>query len=170
MKETLPSGAARWQILSYRRAVADLRALLSGVSEEAASEVPHPKLKNIVWHVGHLAWVRMTYIQELCPAYTGDWQLSAPEWKIYETGSAPPLLPEAYPPLSKLLHRYELAHQAWMNYLSALSEKDLQTTLEGYGEGTPLGDLLTFLSEHEAYHRGQIGLLRTLNGHERVFG
>ena len=64
-------------------------------------------------------------------------------------------------PISWLKETADRSYQKWDSYVRDMDEADFDTiikyqTTKGVPYETPIGDILTHLSHHAAYHRGQI--------------
>lgn len=64
-------------------------------------------------------------------------------------------------PVSWLKETADLSYKKWESYIMDMEEGDFGTIIKyqntkGEHHETPIGDLLTHLSHHAAYHRGQI--------------
>jgi len=109
----------------------------------------------INWILGHIVLTR-DFILEL----TGNKKLCSDKiQKIYKKGSDI-IKEETAENISSLLKKYNESQEILMK---TLSEKN-------YGDKEELNENLAGLGFHEAYHLGQIGLLRRMLGRESLIG
>jgi hypothetical protein len=132
---------------------------LEGLSHEESLEQPASGGNCLNWVLGHILATR-THVHRLL----GDEPVwSDAEAKRYERGSSP--IVEAGPgvlPLPRLVDDLRTSSTRLRDALERVSDDDLA---KRSGEGAqPVGDQLIALHFHEAYHAGQIGLLRRLVG------
>jgi uncharacterized damage-inducible protein DinB len=97
--------------------------------------------------------------------------MSGADAVTYKRGAPPLTNGHAALPFDQLLTDLERSQISLRGALSQLSPADLAQVMndQTMGErfaGQPLGELLAFLQFHEAYHCGQIGLLRRIAGKE----
>ncbi len=123
---------------------------------------PQPGGNCINWVLGHILATRIVLhrILGIEPPLTVD------AAKIYQRG-APPLAatdPHVLP-FDDLLSGYAKSQQLVVARIGELGADDLDCPSDNtdVGEGT-VGSLAAKLHFHEAYHAGQIGLLRRLSG------
>ena len=133
---------------------------LVGDFTDADWQVADPAGHNPRWIVGHLALMR-TKVAALAglPA-------AAPPWEAaFGRGSACTEVPAELDPRT-LVQAFHDAHAALAGRGDAVTEVDLAKPL---GRTLPdgsdtVGGAIRFLAWHEAYHLGQLGLLRRLAG------
>lgn len=117
------------------------------------------------WVLGHLVTTRNTILQLAggSPVMTGD------AVNVYKRGSSP-CGSEGFLDLATLRGLLDDSQQQLLPNLAALSDSALATPVpEPYNRpplNGSLGDALGRLYYHEAYHNGQIGLLRRVAGKE----
>lgn len=121
------------------------------------------------WVLGHVLATRHAILKTLkAPGWWPDETVD-----LYKRGSA--TLSGGEPGIVRwetLVAEFETSHAAIVSALQALSEADLAQPA-GRGPGGIEMDVAhraAFLQFHEAYHIGQIGLLRRMAGHERAIG
>jgi uncharacterized damage-inducible protein DinB len=120
------------------------------------------------WALGHIVVARRGIFRLLSlehPLRDDD-----PAWKPYDRGSAR-LAPEAALPLADLLRTLERTQRLLLAALAKLDEARLEAPLPPFVPeparpmlGDTLGSALFALAWHEAYHAGQLGLLRRASG------
>ena len=137
---------------------------LADVTAEQSLRDPQPAGNNINWVLGHLICIYNVMLPALDqePVWTEE---TAAE---YARG-AKHLAPEDARPLADLLRDWETVTGRFLAGLGDLTE-------DRYGDPAPfspgkdpdetLGSLLTVLVFHQAYHCGQLGLLRRMAGLE----
>lgn len=143
----------------------DTRALhlnLEGLTHEECLQQP-PSGNCINWLLGHLVRHRNLMLEALGAPTV--WNAEAQ--RRYDRGSAPIRGEESGVVRLEVL-RAELDRSA-EHLRSALAEVD-EAALQAPSGTNPLGQRLLFLALHEAYHVGQIALLRRLVGKEGAIG
>ncbi|MDX1429486.1 MAG: DinB family protein [Rhodothermales bacterium] len=129
--------------------------VLDGISESEANTVLHPGTNNIKWLAGHLTSSRFG-LKNLAGL-----DLKDPHAELFGHGHG--FRPDReYPTIDEIRSLWESISDPISAGLSRLPEE----TLNGPAPTrVPIGDdtfegMLAFLLHHEAYHIGQIGLLR----------
>ncbi len=114
------------------------------------------------WVIGHVIATRM-FIFELI-GLEPFWPKETAE--LYERGSKPLQDPASAMPLKELIATFGRTQQQLVNRLKNLDGPELNAPLEGQTGllGKTKGEALAFLQWHEAYHMGQVGLLRRVAG------
>ncbi len=110
------------------------------------------------WNLGHLLVYRMQYLGVI----DGNSQPDEKEYAIYGAGSKPLMDGDKAIPLETLLTRLDAASE---QVISALQSMPSEKLAEMYDQeqGTTVDDRLNFyLVFHEAYHAGQLEILREL--------
>ena len=136
---------------------------LDGITDEAALIEPHPGGNCINWIVGHILISRDAILGLLGqkPIFqnnrTAQYKRGA---KVADVGKLVPL--------SELIEALDASQKKLMTALEKLPEAEANKPVEPAGSApkTALIDQLTFLQFHEAYHIGQVGLLRRIVGKE----
>ena len=136
-----------------------LRKLVIGFSDEDWLRSPAEGLSNALWVLGHLAWGRMTLLRRL-----GE-ELPEESWEDqFSIGSRV----EGSPGISasELLDKFTLLGRLLVDRIESMGQENLDSPLEKpMPDGTDtVAGLVRFMCFHEAYHLGQLGLLRRLNG------
>lgn len=139
-----------------------VRLALEGLShDDTLLQPPAGNCAN--WVLGHMIAV----YEEIVPLVGGARVRPAGAFARYARGSAPITGPGEGMPLDELRTAWGDACTAFDGALAALPEARLSETVadspDGSGEGT-IASLLSTISFHQAYHAGQIGLLRRLAG------
>jgi uncharacterized damage-inducible protein DinB len=119
---------------------------------------PQPKGNCANWVLGHIVYNRsfiLTLVKEQPLWGEGEGDQYARESK--------PLEPKDALPLTKLLADFEETQVRLRRGLDALPAEELDLKHEE-GAMRPRGAQLHFLHFHEAYHAGQLGLLRRMAG------
>ena len=135
-----------------------LRLNLDGITHEDSLVQPHPFGNCINWIMGHLVGQRSTIL-----TMVGEQPIwGEAEIAMYKRG-APPITDGAKAlPFDRIMADLDRSQELLVPALARLTENQLSVADE---RGT-LADKLGFLQFHEAYHAGQIGLLRRLVGKE----
>ena len=122
--------------------------------------------QTINWLVGHLADARGGALALL--SGTRAWPEA--ELAAYKRGAAS-LAGDQALPLDELARRFASVQDALLQHLAQLTDERAAQKAPFSPSGNPdetIGSLLGVLTFHEAYHVGQVGLLRRLAGRERV--
>lgn len=135
-----------------------LRMNLEGISDEESRRRPPHGGNSINWVVGHIVSYRQLTLELL-----GE----EPVWprerrEAYGRGSSGDVPGDQVLPLARLMEDLQATTAAIVRRLEALSDDALEAP--GPNPKQTLGQRLAFLSFHESYHAGQIGLLRRLAG------
>jgi hypothetical protein len=145
---------------------------LEGVSPEQALQSATPGGTHILWLAGHLAWA----LDELVVQGFGRKPSMLPaDWgKLFAMGTKTTPNAADYPPFADVRAHLEKVAQAAREQLQSWTDDTLNRPLpDDYRAkdffGTHRGFLRAF-SFHDAYHIGQIGLLRRIAGAPSVFG
>ena len=135
-----------------------------GLDHADSMRPPQPAGNCMNWVLGHILATRgsMHRLLELEPPLT---EAAA---EVYKRGSAS-LAPDDARAVDfqELMRAFTQSQQVILERIEALGIEGLADTIEEspLGEGRK-GDLLAKLHFHEAYHAGQIGLLRRLTGRD----
>ena len=89
--------------------------------------------------------------------------LNTHQSQVYQRGSDPILIQESAVPLSNLLKALRESQEILLVHLAEISDESL-AILWDQGEEISIGERLIFLQWHEAYHIGQLEILRQLAG------
>jgi hypothetical protein len=133
---------------------------LVGDFTDADWQVADPLGHNPRWIVGHLALMRIKV------AALAGLPAAAPSWEAaFGRGTACTEVPAELDP-KVLVQAFHDAHRAVAEHWEAVSAEALAKPL---GRTLPdgsdtVGGAIRFLAWHEAYHLGQLGLLRRLAG------
>ena len=141
----------------YKRNLGVTERNLEGISNEDSRLDPEPAGNNINWTLGHILASRNHIMPALKQEPFWDEATAAP----YMWGTEA-LAPDKGETLETLLETLAKSQDQIVAGLDALSEEELE---EAFGKGT-VSKHLAFMAWHEAYHVGQLGLLRRLVGKE----
>ena len=129
---------------------------LKDVTHEESLTQPQAAGNCLNWVLGHIVATRNSLMKLI-----GDNPLwTEQETDRYRRGSQPLLDGEMALPLSKMLTDLKTSQDKLLDRLQKMSPEELESPLE---EGTKY-EQLAVLQFHEAYHAGQLGLLRRLIG------
>lgn len=124
------------------------------------------------WLLGHMAYalnmagLRFTFGAPF--ALTDDWiRWFGPDFR---GGQGPVTDPAAIPDWTTVIEGYKTSIAALRAQVETLNDADLPGPMRGPVPATPpppphytaVGSALTFLIQHDAYHRGQLGILRAM--------
>ncbi len=152
----------------YRVNLWTVRTNTEGVTHEESLRGPEPAGSPLNWVLGHMVAARGGVLAALGqePVLTEE------EQGIYARGST--FDAEAALALGRLQKALVAAQRGIEAGLAAASDESLASPIpegETYPPGfETLADKLAFLQFHEAYHCGQLALLRRLYGHEGKIG
>jgi hypothetical protein len=135
-----------------------LKLNLDGITHADSLVQPRPFGNCINWIMGHLVVQRSTILTMVGekPIW-GDAEIA-----LYKRGT-PPITDGAKAlPFDRIMADLDRSQEILIPALARMTPEQLA---HGDANGT-LGDKLGFLQFHEAYHAGQIGLLRRLVGKE----
>ncbi|MBZ0266480.1 DinB family protein [bacterium] len=138
---------------------------LSDISDVDGGKTIEPLNKSVQWLVGHLLAAR----QFMHSMVSLDALLSDAEMQQFTTGSGGTVT-EDMPPLSELVDRFKKAQRLLFNYLKEIDSSALDKELKDDFRGSNLGEAFHFHAFHEAYHIGQLGLMRRLLGKDGMIG
>ncbi|MCA9726768.1 MAG: DinB family protein [Candidatus Eisenbacteria bacterium] len=141
-----------------------LKANLEGLTHEESLHRPEPGGNCINWVVGHLVHTQNGAMRVL--GRTALW--NEHDGACYARGSDGGLDESEAMPLEELLRTYDRAEAEILAGLEAISPERLKEPSPispTKNSDETVGSLLEKLAFHQAYHLGQVGLLRRLNGH-----
>ena len=140
-----------------------LKTNICGLSHEESLHQPVPGGNCLNWVMGHIVATRNGVFKAL--GEPAAWNEETARW--YVRGSAPITDGAQAVPFQQLV---EMLHSSQTRIMAALDALDPEMISKPAGGGgadkqnETLGSQLTGLAFHEAYHAGQIGLLRRLLG------
>ncbi len=112
------------------------------------------------WVLGHILTARDNALGLLhLPA-----QLSEAERLVYGHGSQPLTDPQTATDFTALVEKLDCTYEQLTRALRDLSDEDLSADATFFGPPQPLYDWLMFFQWEEAYHIGQLDLLRQMSG------
>lgn len=134
----------------------------SGVNDADAQTRLNQNTNHIAWLAGHTASTRFMLANVL------GVKVNEPFPEHFQNGKG--LDPDAnYPSMSELTKDWDSVSEKVATALEALPEEALgQKMPRPVPTGETLGDFLTFLSHHEAYTIGQIGIARKFFGQDAM--
>lgn len=115
------------------------------------------------WIVGHLVNTRNIHLEimEKEPLFPIE------KYTRYNQGTDPLSDSDSGLPFDELLTAYDKIHEVWIAALNEMTDDKLSAkapSASGKSTDKTIGSLLSELSFHEAYHIGQLGLLRKVYG------
>lgn len=133
-----------------------LKMNLEGITHEDSLVQPRPFGNCINWIMGHLVYQRSSILRMI-----GEEPIWGPDaTETYKRGAAPITDGAKALRFEQIMSDLDRSQEILIPALARLTEQQLAVSDE---RGTLL-DKLGFLQFHEAYHAGQIGLLRRLVG------
>lgn len=149
----------------YETSYGAIKRNLDGVSNEESLHIPEPAGNCLNWVLGHIVASRGT-VHRL----TGGTPVLGEEGAIYRRGSEAIKSGDHVLDLGTLRGLLEDSQQQLIPALAVMSDESLEQPIPEQFRRPPLtgtvGEALMRLNYHEAYHTGQIGLLRRLAGKE----
>ncbi len=144
-----------------------LGKLLEDITEEESLFQPHQSVNHIRWLTGHLAGGAGLILLAMGKPVV----FSETSQKLFGGGQDLETDPEAFPSQQEikasLFNYMEMREKA----LAEITEADLDKMVEPVpGWKAPAGEIVSFMTEHEFYHAGQIAMIRRILGRERSFG
>lgn len=134
--------------------------VLDGITDAESNNCHSDQINHIKWIAGHMLNTRVNMLTKL----TGG---KPDESYVEHFGRGKSLDPNAsYPPINEITAHWQNASNAISEGINQLPEEVLESKAPFQG---PIADetfrgLLAFLISHEAYHIGQLGLLRKMIG------
>jgi len=134
---------------------------LDGVSQSDSLHQPTPGGNCLNWVLGHIVLHRNPMLKLLGeePVWTEE------EAEPYARGSEPLVHASKAHTVDKLLADAEASHARLDAALDRATD-DVLARPVAEGKDTSVGTSLIGLQFHEAYHAGQLGILRRLAGHD----
>ena len=140
-------------------------AAVAEITHEESLRTPIPGLNGMNWILGHLVHVNAAILELL--QYPGD--PSSAELARYVPGSPP--LGEGPDAWDFSLLREALPRQTTLlDQALASAPPELLASAPPQGFAGELRHFLHFITFHQGYHVGQLGLLRRALGYGRAFG
>ena len=153
------------QILSRQFAFDDgfFDVITEGFEPEHWSARAEGVANSALWIVGHLAMCRR-YLARMAGA-----EIAKDDWESLFNMGADAVLPDDAPDHEAMVAHYKTAGATLVEALSELSAEDADKEIQAqFPDGAnTLAAGARFLHFHEAYHLGQLGLIRRLSGLER---
>lgn len=132
---------------------------LDGVDRAQSLAVPEGGGSSINWVVGHVLRCREARIFTAL-GLESIW--SDPRQELYGKDKTPADLAGREVPVGEMLRRFERSQSALVHKLQEMTDKDLNQPLAEPSElfGKTVGELVSFFAWHEAYHVGQLAVIR----------
>ena len=132
---------------------------LDDLTDDEALQTPIAGASSLNWVLGHILATRR-YLHQMTGTDT-PWETGALD--VYNQGTSPDSASAV--PLATLLGHFAASQTMLMQGLSAMNEADMQVE----PKDVPLGEKtkaesFSGLAFHEAYHAGQLGVLRRAAG------
>jgi len=146
------------------------------VTNAILADIPHdqwcrqsvPGANHAMWTAGHLAAVDdffMGQVGGLAPRCPAGWN------ELFGTGSKLSTDPAAYPAPEAVQQQLAARRQELISWFGSLSGAELAAPMpEGLGRyAANVGELMPSIAWHEAYHTGQLNLVRKVLGLGALF-
>ena len=139
------------------------RRALEGVDQAAAERRPNDHTNSLAFIACHVLHARFYVMKLAGHERTNPWQA------LFDAPTDITTMKE-YPPLNEIMAEWDELHEATLACLEALTtaELDAQSPAIFPTEDTSILGAIAFLAFHEAYHVGQMGLVRKYLGFEPV--
>jgi uncharacterized damage-inducible protein DinB len=135
------------------------RNVLEGITDDAAATQHSPNANHIKFLAGHLVHTRLMLVGYV--GLPGDDRFSQ-----FDKNIAPRA---TYLPMAEILAKWDEIAGPISAGISKMSAEDWAGTAPfPTPTGTTMADFLAFLMHHEAYHIGQLGILRKFAGKEAM--
>lgn len=129
----------------------------AGLTETLAGQRPAVGVASAAWILGHLVLARHRLLKLLGSDFPQE-----PVWEQHYARGGPGA--SAHLDWADLMLSFQATDQALKAVFQRLEDWDRPTLNPGLGMEQPLEQVLAFLYMHEAYHLGQIGIIRKLHG------
>jgi hypothetical protein len=155
-------------IALHERVEKRLAGLLEDIPADKWCYQPFPGANHALWTVGHLAVVNHRFTATLegrQPEPHGNYQ------ELFGMGTTPVGNPAAYPPVSEVLAFAAQVREAWLAAIKAVSPGRLtEETPEQFRRFAPTwGMMVAGLSQHTAFHMGELAVIRKALGMKPKF-
>lgn len=136
---------------------------LADVDQESAERRPNDRTNSLAYVACHVLDARFYLMRACGHDMTNPWQ------ELFDAARTVEDLKE-FPPLYEIRTVWDEVHEATVGHLGELSAAELSADAS---HGFPIDDpslvgVITFLAFHEAYHVGQMGLIRKYQGFEPI--
>lgn len=149
-------------IMQFETAKWALHQNLDGLSHEESLVTPEPGGNSPNWVLGHLVTGYGNLLEALGEESDSDEEQMAP----YQRGSGP-LDPAKARPFAELLADFDQSHARVVAKVGALTPEELAAPSPVSPTNNPdetIGSFVGVLAFHQAYHVGQVGVLRRVVG------
>ncbi|MCC7141044.1 MAG: DinB family protein [Candidatus Eisenbacteria bacterium] len=144
------------QMYSFSRMALGMN--LEGLNHADSLVSPQPGGNCANWLLGHMIASR----EQIYLAVGAPRMWSEAETAVYDRGTVGHSSRPEFLPWDELLRELDRSQSTLLSVLGAVD----QTTLDRATERGTIGSRVVFLNFHEAYHIGQVGLVRRLIGKE----
>jgi uncharacterized damage-inducible protein DinB len=153
--------------LKFSRSI--LTKLIEDVPEDKMTAQPYPGANHVLWIMGHLASADDAFLADL----DGRERVLPAQWKdLFGMGSEPTDDPAKYPSPDEVRAAMEERREAVYEWIGGLTADRLAQPLpEPWTKFSPNHALfINTISDHEAFHVGQISAVRRALGMPSAFG
>ena len=139
------------------------RRALEGIDQAAAERRPNDHTNSLAFIACHALDARFYLMKLAGHERTNPWQT------LFDAATDISTMKE-YPPLYEIMAEWDELHEATLACMEGLStvELDAESPAPFPTEDTSILGAIAFLAFHEAYHVGQMGLVRKYLGFEPV--
>ncbi len=147
--------------------VAMIKAMIDDITEEESLHRGNGDFNHIKWQTGHLA-----YTADLTLKCLGEDAELSSEWEeLFARGASFKEDRSVYPSMNDIRTKLYSIHQAIFRKLENMIDSDLEANVKlGPDYEVTAMDGALFFCAHDAYHCGQMAMIRKALGRERAFG
>ena len=139
------------------------RRALEGVDQASGERRPNDHTNSLAFIACHALDARFYLVKLAGHERTNPWQA------LFDAATDITMMKE-YPPLYELAAEWDELHEATLEHLAEMTtaELDAESPTQFPTEDRSILGGITFLAFHEAYHLGQMGLVRKYFGFDPV--
>ncbi|MBD3232768.1 MAG: hypothetical protein GF315_03485 [candidate division Zixibacteria bacterium] len=147
--------------------VAMIKAMIDDITEEESLHRGNGEFNHIKWQTGHLVYTAALTLK--CLGEDAD---LSPEWKdLFARGAGFKEDENIYPSMNEIKAKLYSIHKAIFEKLENMIGSDLEAMVKlGPEYEVTAIDGALFFCAHDAYHCGQMAMIRKALGRERAFG
>jgi DinB superfamily len=138
--------------------------LIADIDESLWFTPPGQHLGHVAWQLGHIAASQIVLVHMRCFGRPFGDCAPADYMGTFARGSKPVPDPSKYPPIPVIREFFNRTQADVMDRISTLTPADLDQPTEPHPMFTNRGGAIGMVVTHEAFHAGQIALIRRLMG------
>lgn len=158
----IPMAKALW--LGLERSNMFIEFFSSGLEGDDWLQTPPGFANSPIWHVGHLAYHRGLFLEQLTGKRTYD-----DSWKpLFDIG-CDPVDPRKYPDIETCREFLKARLEDFKSYFEKVTVEELESPLDPPTKFFPTkAALLVHFTHHEAHHTGVLSAIRRSLGKEKL--